>query len=110
MIMLKKSHEAAITIIRFLILDDELTASEMAEVTGMPYHTISKVCQSLKKNGLLNANRGKVGGYSLRVPGEDLSVWDVITASTDVVSRKCIFQTINNAIRQTLDGIYIKDL
>ena len=58
--------------------DDSRAARELAEVSGLPLPTVSKVLKSLSRGGLLVSHRGKRGGYSLALAPEDISVAEMI--------------------------------
>ncbi len=56
------------------------TTQQIAEVTRVPVGYLSKVMQSLSKAGLAHSQRGLHGGFTLAVPAETLSVFDVVEA------------------------------
>jgi FeS assembly SUF system regulator len=56
------------------------TARELAEHSGLPLPTVSKILKSLARERLLSSLRGVNGGYRLAAPAEALSVADVIGA------------------------------
>lgn len=56
------------------------TARGLAEKSGLPLPTVSKVLKSLSRYGLLVAQRGKHGGYTLARAPEEISVVDMIKA------------------------------
>lgn len=53
-------------------------ARELAEMSGLPLPTVSKVLKSLSRGGLLVSHRGKKGGYSLALDPKDISVAEMI--------------------------------
>jgi len=57
-----------------------LTAQNLSELTQVPASYMSKVLQSLGKEGIIHATRGIRGGYSLARPASELSILDVINA------------------------------
>ena len=57
-----------------------LSARELAEETGIPLPTVSKILKTLTREGLLLSHRGTQGGYSLSRAPEKVSVADVISA------------------------------
>jgi FeS assembly SUF system regulator len=56
------------------------TTANMAEITGLPHPTVSKVLKRLAKTGLLIAQRGATGGYALARAAEQISVADIVIA------------------------------
>ncbi len=57
-----------------------LTARDLAEMTGLPLPTVSKLLKTFSKGGMLQAHRGANGGYSLARPAETITAADVIEA------------------------------
>ncbi len=56
------------------------TAQDLAEVSGVPLPTASKILKQLARAGLVVSQRGRNGGYSLARPADDVSVADIICA------------------------------
>ncbi|GHG02773.1 transcriptional regulator [Deinococcus piscis] len=63
-----------------------LSTAQLAERTQVPAQYLSKVLQGLQRAGLLQALRGKYGGYRLTRPPQDISILDVVNA-VDPVQR-----------------------
>ena len=57
-----------------------LSATELAEETGVPLPTAQKLMQRLAAHGLLTGQRGAGGGYALSRPVEAVSLADIIEA------------------------------
>ena len=55
-----------------------LTANDLANATHVPAPTVSKIMQSLLRDGLLCSVRGAQGGYQLAKPAAAISLRDVI--------------------------------
>lgn len=53
-------------------------ARELADISGLPLPTVSKVLKSLSRGGLLVSHRGKKGGYSLAMDPKDISIAEMI--------------------------------
>ncbi len=84
----------------------------------------------LKKAGLITSVRGAGGGYRLAKPASEISVGDILRAlegNLDAVNctafqeetscqgadgcvTKFVWKKINDAITQTVDGIYLEEL
>lgn len=54
--------------------------NELIESTGVRGSFLSKVVQRLVHAGMVSSHRGTRGGFSLRVPGEEVTLLDVIEA------------------------------
>lgn len=62
------------------------TTQQIAQVTCVPAGYLAKVMQGLSRMGLVKAQRGLHGGFTLAVPAEELTVLDVVQA-VDPVQR-----------------------
>src|SRR5215469_1538641 len=56
------------------------TAQQIAADTKVPVDYLHKVLQSLARAGLVQAQRGKRGGFSLRSDPAEISIWEIIQA------------------------------
>jgi FeS assembly SUF system regulator len=57
-----------------------LSASELAQETGVPLPTAQKLMGRLAAAGLLDSARGVGGGFTLARPGSEISLADIIEA------------------------------
>ncbi|MEM9372656.1 MAG: Rrf2 family transcriptional regulator [Planctomycetota bacterium] len=57
---------------------------ELAEITKVPSNYLAKVLQSLAQADLISGRRGVGGGYQLKRPPSEITLFDVITAITNV--------------------------
>lgn len=60
--------------------DGRHSASSLAQETGLPQPTVSKLLQALCKAGILDSQRGVSGGYRLAHRPEHISVAQIIQA------------------------------
>lgn len=60
--------------------DRRTTATELAEMTGLPLPTVSKITKQLAAAHLLESHRGAAGGYVLATEPADISVARIIAA------------------------------
>ncbi|HEX7376156.1 MAG TPA: Rrf2 family transcriptional regulator [Pirellulales bacterium] len=60
--------------------DAPQTTQQIAEVTCVPAGYLAKVMQGLSRAGLVRAQRGLHGGFTLAVSAETLTVLDVVQA------------------------------
>ena len=65
---------------------DRLSASELADETGVPLPTAQKLMGKLASAGLLNSARGAGGGFTLARPGQEISLADIIEAVEGPIS------------------------
>lgn len=104
------------------------STSEVAELTGLPGATVSKVLKLLTRAGLVTSHRGAQGGYVLSRPAANITAAEVIDALEGPVALTecsiedgscdlealCLvgnaWQRINIAIRHALDEISLAEL
>lgn len=107
---------------------ERLTASDLAERTGLAQPTVSKLLKRFARAGVLTSFRGARGGYQLAVAPEELSAVRIIdlvegpVAITECAQDGCHcelegvcgvghhWQRINRAIRSALTEISLADL
>jgi len=80
--MLSRTAEYALRAIVWLSdrPDSAVTGQGIATGTQVPPDYLSKVMQALVRAGLVGAQRGKNGGFSLTSPPDQITVLDVINA------------------------------
>src|SRR3954470_15585894 len=80
--MFSQTNEYALRVITFLgaIPTGRARNSDIAEATKVPVDYLYKILQTLDRAGLVHAQRGKHGGYSLTRPSSAISVLDVVNA------------------------------
>jgi Rrf2 family protein len=89
-----KQCEYAIQGVLYLAIKPEGEMTSVKELTvqlSLPYHFLGKIMQRLKQKGLLDSVRGPSGGFALRRPLEDITLYHVVQAvdGTDFPQR-CI--------------------
>ena len=57
------------------------SATTIANNTGLPEPTVSKVLKLLARQGIINSSRGAAGGYSLNKTPDQINMAHVITAT-----------------------------
>jgi FeS assembly SUF system regulator len=62
------------------------TAREVADRSGLPFPTVSKILRSLAGRNILASHRGASGGYSLKKAAKDMSIAEVIRALQGPIS------------------------
>ncbi len=104
------------------------SAGQLSEATRIGHPTVSKLLQSLARAGLVTAERGSQGGYTLSRPAEQISAADILDALEGPLSitecssseGHCDFATwchvsaawqrINESIRTALGAVSLADL
>lgn len=71
--------------------DERHAASALAQETGLPLPTVSKLLKALGRAGILDSQRGPTGGYRLARAPERISVAQIIEALEGPISlTECI--------------------
>ncbi len=80
--MLSQTTEYALRAIVWLAcnFDQPQTTPQIAKATHVPAGYLSKVLQSLGRSGLVQAQRGKHGGFVLTNPADRITVLQVVNA------------------------------
>jgi FeS assembly SUF system regulator len=131
MIRLSKLSDYAVVVLSQLARDMGriVSASGLAESTGIPEPTVSKVLKILVKGNIAVSIRGAAGGYMMARSPDEITVRELIEAlegpiavtscleeSNDLcgISSLCPmrgrWQKVNNAIMNTLDDMPLSDL
>ena len=106
-----------------------LSATELAEETGVPLPTAQKLMQQLSRHGLLTGQRGAGGGYALNKPVGEISLADIVeavegpislTMCADGVNHDCALDAhcrvkphmgiVGNAVRGALGAVSLQEL
>ena len=114
-----------------MVIKDEkgmYNAKELAEATGMPLPTVTRILKMLSNAKLLESQRGPQGGYSLTRSAKEISVAEVIEAMegpislTECASEDCgcsyeaycavgkPWQKINKTIKEVLQSINLAEM
>lgn len=105
------------------------SAQSLAEATGIPLPTVSKLLSTFARGGLLQAVRGARGGFRLARDAHEISVADIIgvvdgpialTQCLEAGSSVCDLEllcpsryawgTINRAVREALENLNVAEL
>jgi FeS assembly SUF system regulator len=106
-----------------------LSATDLAEETGVPLPTAQKLMQKLAAHGLLVGQRGAGGGYALARPVAEISLADIVeavegpivlTMCADGVNHECVLHqhckvkphmsVVGDAIRSSLSAVSLREL
>ncbi len=105
------------------------TVPQLAERTGVPAPTLSKLMKLLTPAGLMVSHRGASGGYVLARGAEEISVAEIIAAvegpialtacvegSDDTCGAESLcpmrgnWEKVNRAVRGALEGVSLADM
>jgi len=68
-----------------------LTASEISKELNIPKEFISKILQSLRKYGIIESKRGKIGGFALAKKPSEIKLIDIVKAlDGDEIFKNCV--------------------
>ena len=106
-----------------------LSATDLAQDTGVPLPTAQKLMQQLSAHGLLVGQRGAGGGYALARPVGEISLADIVeavegpivmTQCADGVNHDCLLDAhcrvkphmgiVGNAVRGALGSVSLQEL
>src|ERR671912_2554686 len=106
-----------------------LSATELAQETGVPLPTAQKLMGQLAASGLLTSARGASGGFALARPATEISLADIVeavegpialTMCSDGVNHDCILDAhcrvkphmgvVGNAVRGALGAVSLAQL
>jgi FeS assembly SUF system regulator len=128
MLRISKLADYGIVLLGHLALEPDAswTARQLADKSGLPLPTVSKLLKKLSRGGLLTSERGSTGGYRLsRGPAETtvaevIGVLDGPVSLTECALGRCEIESccpmrsswkrINDAVRGALAGLTIADL
>ena len=133
MLRLTKLTDYGIVLMAYIAFDESnraQTARDLAELSGLPLPTVSKVLKSLGRGGLLTSHRGKHGGYSLARSAESISVTEMLEVlegplaltdcSMDATAAACEIEPscpvknnwrlINSAVREALSQVKLSEM
>ncbi len=65
-----------------------LGAARLAEALGIPQNYLSKTLHQLARAGILESTRGKLGGFRLARPSEQIRLIEVVGLFDDVTGRR----------------------
>ena len=105
------------------------TAQQIAQETGVPLPTVSKLMNALARDSLVASQRGAAGGYTLSRPADEITVAQIIqalegpialTACVDGSNGHCDvaslcpmrgnWDKVNKAIQNALSQVTLEDM
>ena len=108
---------------------ERLSATALAEETGVPLPTAQKLMGQLAGAGLFHSARGAAGGFALARPATDISLADIVeavegpialTMCSDSNNHECILDAhcrvkphmgvVGNAVRGALHAVRLTEL
>jgi Rrf2 family protein len=83
-VRISKSEEYGLRLVMRLAENGgQLNIRELAEHELLPETTVAKVVARLRRGGVVRAERGRNGGYSLTTPADQISIGRVVEAFND---------------------------
>ena len=130
MLRLNRLTDYAVVILATMSRDAYVvSASALAEKTGLPRPTVSKILNALAHHDLVASQRGVSGGYRMTHTAQEISVADIIhaiegpialTACVDGADDHCAAESrclmrgnwnrINRAVANALDAVSLADM
>lgn len=89
-----KTAEYALQIMSLIAQDPTrlYRAEDIYKELKIPYRYLRKLMTSLAKNGLIESEQGKFGGYRIIKPLETISIMDILNACGDkFLTNSCFF-------------------
>jgi Rrf2 family protein len=89
--VLSQTAEYALRAVLALAAEPEghsLGAAHLAGMLGIPRNYLSKTLHQLARAGVLESNRGKLGGFRLARSAERITLLDVVSPFDDVSGRR----------------------
>lgn len=128
-----KAEEYGLRLVMSLAVDGgQLSIRELAERERLPETTVAKVIARLRKAGVVEAERGRNGGYQLATEPTDLTLARVVEAFDDKMfdsgfcdrmtpgegpcarADRCtlrpVWRSLSEVVASFLDGITVADL
>jgi Rrf2 family protein len=87
--MLSDTAEYALRAVLHIADNDEMVRVEpMAEALGVPRNYLSKTLHQLARAGILRSMRGPRGGFTLAVPADELTLYQVVECFDSIEARR----------------------
>jgi Rrf2 family protein len=89
--VLSQTAEYALRAVLAIAADREgqaLGAARLAGVLGIPHNYLSKTLHQLARAGVLESNRGKLGGFRLARSADRITLLEVVSPFDDVSGRR----------------------
>ena len=132
MLRLSKLTDYGIMLLVYMANEEQeknQTSTHLARLSDVPTPTASKILKILAKAGIVQAHRGKLGGYQLARPATEITVADMIEAMEGPLAItecsggaevSCEFESgcptqknwkrINRAVVGALEGLTLADM
>lgn len=94
-IMMSLTSEYALRAVVYIAQNEEcwpLAGSEIATASGVPGKYLAKILGDLVRHGVLDARRGRGGGFSLARGARDTALWEVLAPFERFKRTMCPFE------------------
>ena len=93
-ILFSRQCEYAIKAVVYLAVKkdgERVATNELTRRLNIPYHFVAKILQNLTKKGLLRSAKGPRGGFSLALPADKITLFDIVDAIDGTAfTRSCL--------------------
>ena len=131
MIKLGRLTDYAVTLLTQMVGGDDSvwSASDLADKTGLPVPTVSKVLKQLARAGILQTKRGATGGYRLARQAHSISIAMIVEAMDGPIAlTECAeggehscgvealcpmsghWNKVNRAVKRALEDVSLADM
>jgi len=90
-----RTTEYAMRAMAYLALqqpDQPIPVNELAKMTGIPRHYLSKVMKKLVESGMVRSQKGHGGGFALAKAKQEIHYHDILVASGyEAHPNRCVF-------------------
>ncbi len=92
--LLSQSAEYALRAVLYIAQEDmRLSAETVARTLDIPRNYLSKILHMLVREGVLESGRGRLGGFALALPAEELTLGRVVGPFEDHARRRvCLLE------------------
>jgi Rrf2 family iron-sulfur cluster assembly transcriptional regulator len=82
-VFFSRQCEYALQAVMYLALKPEGEKTSIKELTrkiNIPYHFLAKILQNLTRKGLLISQKGPTGGFALKMPAKEITLYQIVEA------------------------------
>lgn len=93
--MMSLTSEYALRAVVYIAQNEEcwpLAGTEIAEAAGVPSKYLAKILGDLVRHGVLDARRGRGGGFSLARGARETPIWEVLVPFERFKKAQCPFE------------------
>lgn len=105
--LINTTHDHALRMCCYLMASEggRASSADIAEATGSPRMYLIQLAQRLRNAGIIEAQSGRYGGYSLAKDADKISVLDVMRAVDETTETEHLSSEAKYVKRQVLDTL-----